>query len=103
MANFVFINCPFDPGYNKKFRAIVFTIVYCGFEPRCSLELDDGSQNRLDKIMSIIGECKFGIHDISRTQLDSANRLPRFNMPLELGVFFGAKKFGGATTRKKRV
>lgn len=28
-------------------------------------------------------------HDISRTGLDRQNRLPRFNMPFELGLFLG--------------
>lgn len=93
MARPVFINCPFDSQYQKKFRAIVFTLVYCGFEPRCALEVADASQNRLDKIMGIMGECQLAIHDISRTQL--SGRLPRFNMPFELGIFIGAKKFGG--------
>ena len=60
---------------------------------RCALEGDDGSVVRLDKIFAIMAECRFGIHDLSRTTLDSANRLPRFNMPLELGVFLGGQAF----------
>lgn len=99
MASAVFINCPFDAQYQRKFRAIVFTLVYCGFEPRCSLEVADGSQNRLDKIMDIMGSCSHAIHDISRTQLSSG--LPRFNMPFELGIFVGAKKFGGRSHSSK--
>lgn len=41
------------------------------------------------------------MHDISCTELDAANRLPRFNMPLELGIFLGATKFGTKNTRDK--
>jgi hypothetical protein len=99
MAGPVFINCPFDHQYQKKFRAIVFTPVYCGFEPRGALEVSDASQNRLDKIMKIMAECHYSIHDISRTQLSEG--LPRFNMPFELGIFVGAKKFGGRKHSKK--
>lgn len=99
MTGSVFINCPFDRQYQKKFRAAVFTLVYCSFEPRCSLEVADGSQNRLDKIMAIMGECRLAIHDISRTQL--SNGLPRFNMPFELGIFIGAKRFGGRSHARK--
>jgi hypothetical protein len=101
MAPSVFINCPFDRDYTLKFRAIIFTVVYCGFVPRCALELDDASENRLAKIVRIIGKCRFGIHDISRTQLDRSSKLPRFNMPFELGIFFGAKQFGGAKHSRK--
>jgi len=42
-----------------------------------------------------------GIHDISRTELDKANRLPRFNMPFELGLFLGARTFGSGDQKKK--
>jgi len=101
MADYVFINCPFDSDYTEKFRAIVFTLIYCGFEPRCALEVADGSENRLEKITRIISQCRFGIHDISRTKLDPASRLPHFNMPFELGIFFGAKSFGGKAHASK--
>lgn len=91
----VFINCPFDSGYKHIFRAIVFAVIHCGFRARCALELDDSSQVRIEKIFNIIDQCRFGIHDISRTELDQSSRLPRFNMPLELGLFLGAKRYGG--------
>ena len=90
----VFLNYPFDAKYKPIERAIVFAVYDCGFVPRCSLEEIDSSNTRYDQIVKIIAECKFGIHDISRTGLDSRNRLPRFNMPLELGIFLGAKEFG---------
>lgn len=90
----VFINCPFDTQYKILFRATIFTILRSGFKPRCALEVDDSSENRLDKICGIIEDCRYGVHDISRTARDRVSRLPRFNMPLELGIFFGAKRFG---------
>lgn len=90
----VFVNCPFDSGYKHIFRSIVFAIIHCGFRARCALELDDSSQVRIEKIFTIIDQCRFGVHDLSRTELDRTNRLPRFNMPLELGLFLGAKRYG---------
>ena len=98
----VFINCPFDGDYVPLFDAMVFAIYKCGFLPRCVKEIDDASQNRLDKIMGIIDECDLGIHDISRTELDSDTCLPRFNMPLELGLFLGAKKWGRPEHNQKK-
>jgi hypothetical protein len=59
---------------------------HCGFRPRCALELDDSAEVRIDKILRKIAECRFGVHDLSRTELDAASALPRFNMPLELGL-----------------
>jgi hypothetical protein len=97
----VFINCPFDRDYIPLFDAILFTIYKCGFRPRCALEVDDGGQVRIEKINKIIEECRFGIHDISRTELDGSNNLPRFNMPFELGLFLGAKRFGSKQQKSK--
>lgn len=51
--------------------------------------------------MKLVEQCRYGIHDLCRTELDSANRLPRFNMPLELGIFLGAKRFGTPQQRRK--
>jgi len=98
----VFINCPFDLDYTPLFQAIVFAVLKCGYQPRCALEVIDSGGTRIAKIEAIIEECPLGIHDISRTELDIANRLPRFNMPLELGLFLGAKRFGDATQKRKR-
>lgn len=98
----IFINCPFDPEYRSLFDALVFAVVDCGFEPRCAKEASDSGQVRIDKILGIIRECQCGIHDISRTELDKQHRLPRFNMPLELGLFLGAKEFGRNEQRQKR-
>src|SRR5262245_35887468 len=97
----VFINCPFDPAYKPLFNAIVFAVYDCGFVARCALEEDDGSQIRVQKIYEIISRCRFGIHDLSRVRLDRSTKLPRFNMPLELGAFLGAKCFGSQEQRRK--
>lgn len=90
----VFINCPFDDEYKPIFNSIVFTIHDLGFIPRCALELENAAQNRLEKIITIIEQCKYGIHDISRTELSPNSRLPRFNMPFELGLYLGCRRFG---------
>ena len=98
----VFVNCPFDSAYKHLFDAMIFAVHDCGFIPRCALEEDDASQVRIDKIYSIIASCRYGIHDISRTELDLDSGLPRFNMPLELGIFLGAKKFGIEEQKRKK-
>lgn len=97
----VFINCPFDKEYIPFFDAILFTVYKCGFRPRCAYEFDDGGQVRIEKINRIIEECCCGIHDISRTEPDKKTRLPRFNMPFELGLFLGAKRFGSKLQKSK--
>lgn len=98
----VFINCPFDPAYESLLNALVFTVHDCGFVARSALEIDDSSEIRVEKIFRIIAESKYGIHDISRTELDDEHKLPRFNMPLELGFFLAAKKYGTRNQKQKR-
>ena len=99
--NSVFINCPFDSAYRPLFEAVVFAVYDCGFYPRSALEVEDSSQVRIEKITTIIEQCRLAIHDVSRTQIDKRTRLPRFNMPLELGIFLGAKAFGSAEQKRK--
>ncbi|WP_309730742.1 hypothetical protein [Sphingomonas sp. SORGH_AS_0438] len=90
----MFINCPFDLEYKPIFNAMVYTVVRSGYRARCALETDDAAENRLGKIIKIIGECRYGIHDISRTEAGGDPPLPRFNMPLELGLWLGAHHLG---------
>lgn len=97
----VFINCPFDEAYKPLLHAIIFCVIRCGFVPRSAQETDDASDLRIEKIARLIADCKYGIHDISRTEQDAATGLPRFNMPFELGVFWGCKKFGTGQNKKK--
>lgn len=89
----VFINCPFDDDYAPLFESIVFAINDAGFRPKCARERLDSSQVRLHKIVELISVSRYSIHDLSRTGLDAANALPRFNMPLELGIDLGCKAF----------
>jgi hypothetical protein len=88
----VFINCPFDAAYASIFEAIVFAVNDAGFRPKCARERLDSSQVRLQKIAALISASRYSIHDLSRTELD-VNALPRFNMPLELGLDLGCKEF----------
>lgn len=97
----VFINCPFDVSYRPLFEAVIFSVYDCGFVARCALEDDDGSRVRVQKIYEIIAACRLGIHDLSRVEIDKTTRLPRFNMPLELGAFLGAKQFGNSQQKRK--
>lgn len=97
----VFINCPFTPDYQRLFRALVFAVADCGFIPRSALETSNSGETRIEKLYRIVKECRYGLHDISVTELDPTSNLPRFNMPLELGIFLGATKFGSPIQRSK--
>lgn len=101
--NNVFLNCPFDNDYNEIFNAIVFAVHSCGFVLRCAKEENgNAAAIRILKIEKFIKESKYAIHDISRVTLDLVNNLPRFNMPLELGLWMGAAKFGQKEQKGKK-
>ena len=97
----VFINVPFADEYQELLYATVVGVLDCGFFPRCALEEFDSGEVRIEKIIKQIKGSRYGIHDISYVKLDPASNLPRFNMPLELGIFIGAKQFGYGKHKNK--
>jgi hypothetical protein len=99
----VFINCPFDNLYEPLFHAIIFTLYDMGFKPKCAKDVSNAGQVRFTKIQDLIENCKYSIHDISRTQLDPVNSLPRFNMPLELGLDLGCRRYGTSHLQEKVI
>jgi len=99
----VFVNCPFDDDYRQILTAIVFTIKYLGYTPRLSLERSDSSESRINKIIGLIKESKFGIHDLSRIISTEENQHFRMNMPFELGIDFGAKALNEGPWSSKQL
>lgn len=101
-AQNVFINCPFDEGFYGLLRPLLFTVVYLGFKPRIALERTDSGEPRIDKIVELIADSKYAIHDLSRIKAKKAGELFRFNMPFELGIDVGCRLFkGGGWAQKK--
>lgn len=99
----IFINCPFTDDYRKIFHSIIFCVLACGFRPRSALEAGDAGDIRLDKIVRLIKESPYSIHDLSAVQLDAINHLPRFNMPFELGLVIGCRKLAGPKYRDRPI
>ncbi len=90
--NNLFINCPFDQDYFPLLKPALFTIIYCGLNPKISESLDS-DEIRVKEIIKLINESKYSIHDLSRIEPKSKKDLPRFNMPFELGLDVGCKNF----------
>jgi hypothetical protein len=100
--NCVFVNCPFDEQYYPLLRPLLFTIIFLGFTPRIATERTDSGEARIDKIFDLIVQCKYGIHDLSRMRAKKAGELFRLNMPFELGVDIGCRRFGRSPLSTKR-
>ncbi len=89
----VFINCPYDKEYKGLMDAIIFTVISLGYEPRLALLSSNSGVNRIDNILQLIKESQFGIHDLSRMRSKDGKELARFNMPFELGIDYGCRKY----------
>ena len=99
----VFVNCPFDSSYVDILRPILFCILALGFEPRIASERADSGESRIDKIVELIAESKFGIHDLSRLKATKKGEYFRLNMPFELGIDYGCRAFKGPPWDAKKI
>jgi hypothetical protein len=98
----VFVNCPFDEEFYDLLRPLLFTIVYVDLTPRIALEVMDSGKVRIDRILGLIRESQYAIHDLSRIVAVAPGDLYRLNMPFELGIDLGARYFGPGELSKKR-
>ena len=100
----LFLNIPYDSSFTNLYLAYIAGVSSFGLMPRATLEIP-GGERRLDRILALIRSCAYSLHDLSRVELDRRPpTTPRFNMPFELGLFLGARKFGGrAQSRKKTL
>jgi len=89
----VFINCPFDKEYKPILKAIIFCLIYFDYNPLLS-ETINSAESRINSIQYLINNAKYSIHDLSRMKAKRKNELARFNMPFELGMDIGCKRFG---------
>lgn len=98
----VFVNCPFDKQYRPLLRPLLFTIIYLGFAPRLTLENLDSGKPRFQKIVALIRNSAYAIHDLSRVKALKKGEYFRLNMPFELGLDVGCRVYKkGRWARKK--
>lgn len=84
----VFVNYPYDPGYAQLRAALIFAIMQCGHEPIAPLDDQSSKTPRMEKITAGLRRAPLSVHDLSRMNLRN-RRLPRYNMPFELGLALG--------------
>jgi hypothetical protein len=99
----IFINCPFDEEFAHILQAIAFCVTDLGFFPRLAPENADNAANRLERIIELIRGSKYGIHDLSRCRSSAVGEYSRMNMPFELGVDYGARRFGANALPEKTI
>jgi len=83
-----FLNLPFHEDYENVCLALICGLVCYGITPTIVTE-STGSRWRLEKLAELISRCEFSFHDLSYLKLDGPQRVPRFNIPFELGLAIG--------------
>ncbi|WP_374944463.1 hypothetical protein [Sphingomonas sp.] len=74
-----------------------------GFHPRLAPENADNAAARLDRIVDLIRGSKYGIHDLTRCKSAAADEFARMNMPFELGLDHGCRRYGDGVLADKRI
>lgn len=87
--NAVFINCPFDKDYLPLLRALLFVSRFYNLEVKIASSDLDSKSNRLARIIALMKDSKYSIHDLSRMKADKVGEYYRMNMPFELGLDYG--------------
>lgn len=98
----VFVNCPFDESFYPLLRPLLFTIIFLRLKPRIATERMDSGEARIAKIVELIQESKYAIHDLSRIKAARKGEVFRLNMPFELGIDVGCRLFKGGEHEKKK-
>ena len=71
--------------------------------PRIARERSDAGEGRVEKILELVASSKYSIHDLSRCQAREEGEFYRLNMPFELGLDFGCRRFGGGKLAEKVI
>jgi hypothetical protein len=80
------MNHAFGPTSEYLYLAFIAGIVSVGLNPRSVVQLP-ANRSRLDRLFPLIAECAYSLHDLSYVTLSRTRfRVPRFNMPFELGL-----------------
>jgi hypothetical protein len=83
----VFLNIPYDEAFERLYLAYIVGLTQLGLRINAALAVTN--QGRLDTIINLIERSDFSIHDLSR--IESSRGVPRFNMPVELGLVLTAR------------
>lgn len=78
----VFLNIPYDGAFEDLYLAYIVGLTQLGLRINATLAVPN--QDRLRTIIKLIEESDFSLHDLSR--IEASRGVPRFNMPLELGL-----------------
>lgn len=82
----VFLNYPFDNGFNALANGMAFSVVAAGLIPVCALDITSPDRPRLEMLVYAIRNCSYSVHDFSRSTGEGPKNNARMNMPIEMGM-----------------
>lgn len=82
----VFLNYPFDDGFESFGHAMHFAIIAAGLIPVCARDLTSPDRPRLEMLVHAIDNCQLSAHDFSRLTGEGEQNFARLNMPIEMGM-----------------
>lgn len=85
----LFINCPFDSTYKPMLNALLFAARFYGLKVNIASFDTDSKSNRLERIIELMKDSKYSIHDLSKLRSEKRREFYRMNMPFELGLDYG--------------
>jgi len=85
----VFLNYPFDSGFEGMSRAMHFGVIAAGLVPICAKDLSVPDRPRLEILTEALQHSQYSAHDLSRCRGEGEENLARFNVPLEMGMALG--------------
>ena len=97
------MNCPLDEDYDHILQTVLFCLVRFDLKPRIATERSDAGETRISKIVDLIQSSRYSIHDLCRCQARVEGEYYRLNMPFELGLDFGCRRFGAGQLKDKVI
>lgn len=82
----VFLNHPFDNGFEPLADALAFAAVAGNMLPVAGRDLSSPDQPRLQMLVEAISNCDYSAHDLSRCTGEGIHNFARMNMPIEMGM-----------------
>jgi hypothetical protein len=88
------LNIAFDKKREYLYLSLIASVVAVGLNPRCVVEVVVDA-SRLERLYELIRSCRYSLHDLSAVEVTTKPyRVPRFNMPFELGLAVALKLQG---------
>ena len=101
-AEAVFINCSYGESFRPLLRAILFCTLRLGLKPLIANEVSDSGRVRRDRILKLIRQSQYSIHDLSTVVDTRDSSILHLNMPFELGLDLGVR-FSDAKVQDRKI